>query len=218
MAANIVTAPEIQHDTRTKLLRCGLELFTERGFDGVSLADILLKASLPKGCFYHHFADKEAYVLEVIATYDTYFTKKLDRHFANEALEPLDRLRAFITDAKAGLRKYEFQRGCLVGNLAQEMGGHTTAIREALSAVWFGWERRLIRLLKTARAAGELPADTHVNEIARAFWMGWEGAVLRSKMIGSATPLEQFSHYFFDTLPVPPLPTDRRLRPVRKAH
>ena len=187
-------------ETKTKLIRAGLELFTERGFDGVSLGDILTRTSLPKGCFYHHFADKEAFVLSVIAAYDAYFLKKLDRHFGHAELPPLLRLQAFIDDAAVGLKKYHFKRGCLVGNLGQEMGGHTPAIRKALVKVWRHWEQRVAALLEEAQARRDISSKSHPEEIAIAFWMGWEGAVLRSKMVAKADPLHLFAAYFFQNL------------------
>lgn len=188
-------------DTKTKLIRSGVELFTERGFEGISLSEILGRVSLPKGCFYHHFADKEAYVLEVIAAYDGYFQKKLSRHFQNEERAPLERLKAFVADATEGMRRHKFRRGCLVGNLGQEMGGHTEAIREALARIWKSWEEQVAELLRLAQKRKELTRKADPDEMAAAFWMGWEGAVLRAKTAGSARPLEQFAAYFFRTLP-----------------
>lgn len=182
------------------MIRGGVELFTERGFDGVSLADVLSRTSLPKGCFYHHFKDKETYVISVIAAYDVYFSKKLDRHFENSPSPALSRLQSFIDDAAAGMKKHHFKRGCLIGNLGQEMGGHSPAIRKALTRIWRQWEQRVAALLEEALARGEILQTVHPEEVAIAFWMGWEGAVLRSKILGKADPLHQFATFFFQTL------------------
>lgn len=187
-------------ETRSKLIRGGIELFTERGFDGVSLGDILSRTDLPKGCFYHHFADKETYVIEVIAAYDAYFRKKLDRYFNDTSVHPLARLQSFIDDAASGMKKHHFKRGCLIGNLGQEMGGHSPGIRRALVKVWRHWEQRVAALLEEARAHREVSSKVHPEEISIAFWMGWEGAVLRAKMLGKAEPLHQFAAYFFHNL------------------
>lgn len=195
-AAKVQPIPEQEHDTRRKLLRTGMELFTERGFDGVGLSDILAHAELPKGCFYHHFADKEDYVIAVIRAYDTWFADKLERCFADKTQPTHDRLEAFMRQALAGLKRHDFKRGCLVGNLGQEMGGHTQAVRAALDAAWSRWERRVAELFHEGQAAGEIPAAVDCDELAALFWTGWEGAILRAKLLHSPEPVLRFSRHF----------------------
>ncbi|CAN1512307.1 DNA-binding HTH domain, TetR-type [Paracoccaceae bacterium] len=43
------------------------ELFRERGFDGVGVANLMEKAGLTHGGFYNHFASKEALIAEAAA-------------------------------------------------------------------------------------------------------------------------------------------------------
>jgi hypothetical protein len=62
--------------------------------------------------------------------YADYLSRKLDRHFTNPALTPLARLQAFVDDACQGVERYDFSRGCLVGNLGQEVGCLDAAIQQ----------------------------------------------------------------------------------------
>lgn len=187
---------ETEHDTRLKLLRTGMELFTERGFDGVGLSEILAHSGLPKGCFYHHFADKEDYVVAVIRAYDTWFSKRQERCFSDDSRPVRERLDAFMQEAISGLKRHGFKRGCLVGNLGQEMGGHTAAVRAALDETWSRWENRVAALLRTGQTAGELPSDADCAELAALFWTGWEGAILGAKLLHSPAPLVRFARHF----------------------
>lgn len=197
--AKALLAPPIvcdEHETKSRLVRAGLALFTERGFDGVGVGEILARTGLPKGCFYHHFTDKEAYVLAVIAAYARYFNRKLEQWFGDSRLSPEQRLRRFVDDALSGMGRHGFRRGCLVGILGQERGGHTLQIQEALNATWQTWERRLCALLEEAIRRGEIPAASRAGELASVFWTGWEGAVLRMKLTRNREAGERFlTHY-----------------------
>lgn len=188
-------------DTRELLLRAGLEVLTEKGFSATGIDEILGRVGVPKGSFYHYFSSKETFGLELIARYGVFFARKLDRHLGNQALSPLDRLHAFVVDAKDGMARYEFRRGCLIGNLGQEMGALPESFRGRLKDTFEDWQARFAACLNEARDAGELAAEADTGQLAAFFWIGWEGAVLRAKLEQSAAPLEVFARSFFAGLP-----------------
>jgi TetR/AcrR family transcriptional repressor of nem operon len=188
-------------DTRELLLRAGLETLTEKGFATAGVDEILARVRVPKGSFYHYFPSKEAFGLALIERYANYFAYKLDSHFGNEALAPLARLDAFVADAVAGMERYDFKRGCLIGNLGQEMNGLPESFRERLTEVFSDWEGRSAACLDAAKAQGQLAPGADTAELACAFWIGWEGAVLRAKLERSAQPLHTFARFFAAGLP-----------------
>ncbi len=188
-------------DTRELLLRAGLEVLTEKGYSATGLDEILGRVRVPKGSFYHYFESKEAFGLVLIDRYAAYFAGKLDSHFGNPSLPPLARLDAFVADAMAGMERFEFRRGCLIGNLGQEMGSLPEAFRMRLIAVFADWEARLAACLDAAKAAGQIPDDADCRQLATAFWIGWEGAVLRAKLERNARPLAVFARFFVSGLP-----------------
>lgn len=51
---------------RTALLEAAARLFRERGFDGVSVADITRAAGLTHGAFYGHFASKDDLITRTV--------------------------------------------------------------------------------------------------------------------------------------------------------
>lgn len=188
-------------ETRELLLRAGLEVLTEKGFSATGIDEILGRVGVPKGSFYHYFDSKEAYGLALIERYGVFFARKLDRHFCNRALPPLDRLRAFVIDAKDGMARHEFRRGCLIGNLGQEMGALPESFRSRLRETLEDWQARFSACLIEAQNAGELAPEADAAQLAAFFWIGWEGAVLRAKLERSAQPLETFAGLFFAGLP-----------------
>ncbi|MBN3729779.1 TetR/AcrR family transcriptional regulator [Burkholderia sp. Tr-20390] len=197
--------PPKQHDdlvaTRDMLLRTGLETLTEKGFSATGLDEILGRAGVPKGSFYHYFDNKEAFGLELIDRYADFFARKLDRHFSDLARSPLQRVRAFVDDARDGMARYAYSRGCLIGNLGQEMGALPESFRERLRTTFEDWQRRLAECLAAAQQAGELAGSADPAELAAFFWIGWEGAVLRAKLERSDKPLTLFAQFFFNGLP-----------------
>ncbi|WP_300420040.1 TetR/AcrR family transcriptional regulator, partial [uncultured Pseudoalteromonas sp.] len=108
-------------DTRALLINTGLAVLTEKGFSATGIDLILKSAQVPKGSFYHYFKSKNDFGLALIDAYDSYFQAKLKRHLANDATTPLERIVLFANDAKQGMAKFEFNRGCLIGNLNQEL-------------------------------------------------------------------------------------------------
>lgn len=181
---------------RRDLIRAGLEHLTERGYSSVGVDEILKVAKVPKGSFYHHFHSKADFGLALIAAYDTYFAGLLDRAFLNEQHTPLERLSLFARMAEDGMARHGFRRGCLVGNLGQEMGALPDDFRGALIAVLETWQRRTAQLFREALACGELSEEHDPDTLAEAFWIGWEGAILRSKLELRPDPLHSFLKTF----------------------
>lgn len=184
-------------DTRNALVWCGTELLTERGFQITGIDEVLKRVGVPKGSFYHYFKSKDHFGHAVIDNYEAYYAKKMDRIFGDTALSPLQRLVNFIVNAKNGMVKFDFKRGCLIGNLGQELAALDTQFRERLEGVLVSWEKRVSDCLSEAIDIGELAPGQDPQELSRFFWVGWEGAILRSKLMRSLDPIDQFISIFF---------------------
>ncbi len=189
-------------ETRERLVRCGIEILTEKGFASTGIDEVLKKVNVPKGSFYHYFSSKDDFGRAVIDGYAAYFANKLDRWLLNETRKPLDRLRDFVEDGKEGLRRFDFRRGCLIGNMGQELGSTHAEFRKPIDDVFVDWQARVERCLEQAVAAGELSAQADCANLAAFFWIGWEGAVLRAKLVRNTTPVDLFANTFFAWLPV----------------
>lgn len=185
-----------ERETRDVLLRAGVVALTEKGFSATGIDEVLKSVGVPKGSFYHFFASKEAFGAELIALYAGYFVHKLDQFFLDASLTPLQRIDAFCQDAERGMARFGFRRGCLVGNLGQEMNALPQAFRAQLTGVLIDWQARTERCLQAAKGAGEIPEHADCASLAAFFWIGWEGAVLRAKLECSAEPLRIFARHF----------------------
>ena len=184
-------------DTRNALVWCGTELLTERGFQITGIDEVLKRVGVPKGSFYHYFKSKDHFGHAVIDNYEAYYAKKMDRIFGDSSQSPLQRLVSFTVNAKNGMVKFDFKRGCLIGNLGQELAALDTQFRERLEGVLVSWEKRVAECLSEAIDSGELAPGQDPQALSRFFWVGWEGAILRSKLMRSLEPIDQFTSIFF---------------------
>ncbi|AUM01222.1 TetR/AcrR family transcriptional regulator [Pseudothauera hydrothermalis] len=190
-----------QLETREALVRCGTAVFTEKGFAQTGIDEVLRAVGVPKGSFYHYFDSKEAFGRAVIDQYAAYFARKLDRCLLDPSRPPLARVQAFVEDACAGMARHGFRRGCLIGNLGQEMAVLPESFRTRLEEVFLDWQARLAACLRAARQCGEIAPQADCEALAAFFWIGWEGAVLRAKLVRSDAPLRLFAAGFLAGLP-----------------
>ncbi|MBM6550649.1 TetR/AcrR family transcriptional regulator [Marinomonas ostreistagni] len=188
-------------DTREALLHAGIVWLTKQGFSATGLEPLLRSVQIPKGSFYHYFDSKEAFGLAVLAHYRQYFERKLARHLEDEQLPPFSRLRGFMTDARTGMEKYAYERGCLVGNLEQEASHLSAAMRQALLETYQSWQHQVANCLALAQQQGLLAQDADIDALAHVFWVGWEGAVARARLTQSSGPLVHFEHFYLAGLP-----------------
>ena len=189
-------------NTREALIRCGIECLTEQGFRTTSIEEVLNRVGVPKGSFYHFFKSKDDFGTAVIDSYVEYYTKKMGSIFHNESESPIKRLRTFIEVSKEGMIRFQFRRGCLVGNMGQELANVSDRFRTQLEAVLQSWEDMLMECLQGAIDLGEIHGDNDPRSLSRFFWIGWEGAILRSKLMRSAEPIDHFADLFFERVAV----------------
>ena len=194
------------HATRDKLIDIGAELIAEQGFKATGINAVLSRANVPKGSFYHYFASKEDFGLAVIDAFAAQYDARLTALFAAPDISPLARLRRYFAAGKADMLSTDLARGCLIGNLGQELSARSEVFRARLDQVFRGWERRLVACLEEARAAGEVADDIDAEALASFIMAGWEGAILRAKTVKSLAPMECFERVLFEQLlrPRPP--------------
>lgn len=181
-------------DTKAILIRRGIEVLTERGVHAMSLDDLMKSVQIPKGSFYHYFSSKDAFVLEVLNAYDHYFTKRLNIFLNQADIPPLERLQNFVNNAAEKMQSYDFKRGCILGNLGQEVCYLGAEILIRMESIFKGWEKQLSNCFY--EDSDRKYALFDCQNAAYQFWIGWEGAVLRARLVKSQDPLHAFFNLF----------------------
>jgi len=92
-----MTAVGAEPGARTRVLDAAVELFARQGYDGTSVSQVIARAGVAKGGFYHHFASKEALLYEVYGDLISRQLEALDAILAR-GLSAAETLRALIAD------------------------------------------------------------------------------------------------------------------------
>ena len=77
----------------------------------------------------------------MLAAYGDFFAHKLDKFLLDDAVPPLERMAAFVRHAGQGMEKFQFRRGCTVGNLLQEAPLLPGTFPQRLMAITAAWGR-----------------------------------------------------------------------------
>lgn len=150
------------------------EVYT-RGFQGVSVDDIVKKTTLTKGAFYHQFPTKldlgHALVDEVIRpmTYSRWVYPLKD--FKN----PLDGILAQLKNLIGKASPEELQYGCPLNNLVQEMAPIDPIFKEKLEKALRYWIDGIDSELKRAKKDGYIRSNVKTKQVAHFIVMAHEG-------------------------------------------
>jgi TetR/AcrR family transcriptional repressor of nem operon len=181
-----------------RILDEGARLVRREGFRATGIKDVLTRAGVPKGSFYHYFGDKEDFGLHLVDFYAGFILSRMEDTLGNTLLPPLVRLERFFDDFTSYYGEGGFAEGCPIGNLSQEMGGIRDSFREKLHAVFHAMTGQVSRCIEEARKRGEVAEALDAGETAEFVVNSWEGAVLRSKVTGDAGPLATCRRMLFE--------------------
>lgn len=146
---------EFNRDVALKRAR---DLFWERGYEGVSMADLVNRLGLASARLYAAFGSKEDLFREAIALYESQEGGFADRALAEpkvaEAIQRMFREGIELYTRKSG------PRGCMVVSAATNCTTENSLVME-----WLAEHRRartvsIVKRLKRAIREGELPSKT----------------------------------------------------------
>jgi AcrR family transcriptional regulator len=151
-----------------------MEVFS-RGFQGVSVDDIVKKTSMTKGAFYHHFPTKLDLGYALVD--DVIKPMIIERWIAplSEYENPLEgilkRLKVLIGNAPLA----ELKLGCPLNNLVQEMAPVDKEFKHRLQIALTLWIDEMEKQLKRAKKAGFIKSDVNTRQVAHFVVMAHEG-------------------------------------------
>lgn len=199
-----MTPPADDHDTRTRLLDAGAELFTQKGFNGCGLSEVLQKAGVPKGSFYHHFGSKEQFGVALVARTFQEFADELEPLLGAADTSPLTRLRSVFEFIQSECSVSGPTHECLIPKLALETANLSEPMHAAVQDAYRRWAELLATVIREGQVAGEVRADLDALKLADSLIMLWEGATMRMQIDQSVAPLETFLGFAFESLLRPP--------------
>jgi TetR/AcrR family transcriptional regulator, transcriptional repressor for nem operon len=183
---------------KDEIIQTGLDIVLSRGFNATGVEAILKQANVPKGSFYNFFASKEEFGLAIIDKYVAERGELFYPIFSDESLPPLARVKRSFETLIATFEGNDCSKGCLIGNLSQEMSDQFENVRQRLEQSLQNWTRGLSKLLLQAQKEHTIPADMNAEMLAENLISSFQGALLRSKVKKSPEPLRNFIHLYFD--------------------
>jgi TetR/AcrR family transcriptional repressor of nem operon len=117
-------------ENRERILDAAAQLFRERGFEGIGVADLMKAAGLTHGGFYGHFASKEDLMAQACARASTR-SRALWSKLADRA--PRDPLSEIAGSYLTSRHRDNPGSGCLMAALASDASRQGPAVRRAVT-------------------------------------------------------------------------------------
>lgn len=179
-------------EVKDRILTVGIDLFSKKGYHNVGLKEILKKAEVPKGSFYHYFESKEDFGVQVIHKYSTSGIINFQKTLENEAISPKNRILDFYTNMSEHYLQKECKEGCLMGNSSNELGDLSESFSNVLAHEFNLWQSILEKCITAAQDAGEITGTIEPRMLASFILNSWEGALLRMKCDKTVGPIRDF--------------------------
>lgn len=176
----MIQAAKKENQTKRKIMNTAERLLWRKGFDGASLNDVVKRAGVSKGAFFHYYPNKQAMMLEII-----------NKYAAEQLFAPLDKHLTSAKSVKAGLFNWmqdgfqgcesnRFKGGCMLGNFAIELSDKDESLREHIKQLFLQWENQLVGYLKPAYETGSLLMEP--RQFARLLIATYQGVMMTAKV------------------------------------
>ena len=172
-------------ETRERIVRHALQLFSERGVSGTTIEDITNAADVGKGTFFNYFPSKE----HLLIAFSEMQLGKLER-FVETARNGKEPMRSFFRTMSqqmtAGPAKTpEVVRALLQANLS------STSVRNVMREKNSRGEYLLSQLVQIGQERGEFRRDVSALEMARVFRQMTFGTLLLWSVYGDDSLAER---------------------------
>jgi TetR/AcrR family transcriptional repressor of nem operon len=152
---------------RMRILDAAGRLFREKGFDAVSVAEVMKAAGLTHGGFYGHFESKDDLIAKTIA------------HIFDAGPDGYEDLTAYLDAYLSPLHRDNVARGCPTAALISDVRRQTPEARSAMTA---GLDSQINRIA-SAIATTE---PSHARRAAIGAWVSLVGAIVLARTIDDA--------------------------------
>ena len=190
---HIVSNMNRKDDKRERILDAGLQVMFLQGYNGTGVKDIVDAAGIPKGSFYNYFESKEDFAVQALHRVADTGRADMQARLREGGEPPLRRLVALFAEKIAVASEDDIRRGCLLGNLCQEMSAVSNPIRREVDRLMRSHIGVIQGCLEEAQQRGELCREMTASGMAEFVFDAWEGALLRAKCRQDKQPLEDFT-------------------------
>jgi AcrR family transcriptional regulator len=136
---------EHKNETREKILKSAFDLFTIKGFNGVTVDDLMKNCGLTRGAFYAHFSGKSDLYNEALkfTAYTSRLSKLKPNNISNKAW--LSKL----LDEYLSIEHVHGETPCPLAFLATDIVTQNTETKKTYESVYQGMNKILLDYTKT---------------------------------------------------------------------
>ena len=173
-------------DSKEKTLSAAVKLFSQRGYHGTGLQDILEAGGAPRGSLYFHFPKGKEQIGEAAVQLGTDGV----RHFITDAAQTSGNVQAFLVKLARGmaanLERSGYREGCPVATTALETAAQSDVLGRAARTAFQTWEQEI----KRALISFGMKANK-ADRTATAVLSQLEGALLLARTYRSLEPMQR---------------------------
>ena len=178
--------------TKKEIIRKGVDLFREQGYNNTGINDILETCDISKGSFYNYFRTKEGYGIKVIDYYgDTLLEYMIGKLRSGDG-SPVEKLEALYNSFIEIVEREEIKSGCLVSNISNEMGGVNDRLAEVADQNFRKWIDEIARIVAKGQALKEIRNDMEALKIAGYIHASFFGSLSRMKVTRNTDSLKDW--------------------------
>jgi len=173
-------------DSKEKTLSAAVKLFSQRGYHGTGLQDILEAGGAPRGSLYFHFPKGKEQIGEAAVQLGTDGV----RQFITDAAQTSGNVQAFLVKLARGmaanLERSGYREGCPVATTALETAAQSDVLGRAARTAFQTWEQEIKRaLISFGMTANQ------ADRTATAVLSQLEGALLLARTYRSLEPMQR---------------------------
>lgn len=183
----------VNNDTKERILDAAVGIVLEKGFSGVGINEILKAVNVPKGSFYHWFASKEQFGVELLKYFGSkaqgYTRKWLGK--TDSIPNAYERLVALYEARLSMTLEQDCQQGCLISKLTAEVSSWSAPMREVVAASYDEAVLLLRQVIEEGQQQGSIRKSLDASQAANVIHDAWLGAYLRSTAGHQVQPLRE---------------------------
>lgn len=155
-----------------------MELFSLKGYNSASVAEVLNRTQLHAGSLYNVFPSKKDMLIGVLKAYRDGIDEALMAPAWSGIADPIEKVFSLLGAYRSWIIESDCTFGCPIGSLALELHEPDPEVRELLAANFDGWTRAIERCL--IEAGDRLP-EVDRSGLAQFVLTAMEGGVMQAR-------------------------------------
>jgi len=166
--------------TQKKIINTAEEMLWMQGYEGASLNNVVKKAGVSKGAFFHYYPSKQAITTEILERYgQEKILGPLEKHI-NDAHDPKTGLFTWLEESYGAYSQWDYKGGCMLGNFALELADKNEEMREQMKSIFLSWENLIVNAFREPAKEGKLMMEP--RQFARLIIAMYQGLMMTIKV------------------------------------